>query len=678
MRKSFLISPVLLLLCACSFSNRVLGDDGESGDETGDGESEDEPGDGDGESGDGDGDGESGDGDGDGDGLPSGSCWTEQRTSYGYLHAVTVDAEHMLVLGDDGLWIEDQGSISLEPGLAALPAIGLTEQIIGTPDDLWVVDIANLWHWDGSTLTNRTDSVSEVVLRQTPAGELWRVGEEQGGFVLQSYDGQAWQDHPIPALDHVRQFAVGESSQWLLERDGLAPMRLASRVDGGEWLIEEVPLPIIGVSEPGLGIGDSGGVFVVAPMITCAASVVLAYREPDGTWHTDELSLDFSPTNCVVEVHMVGDIAYLRPHRSGIVWRWDGSSPPEMVGSSGGLPFGSGGGRIVAFDDMRSLAFYELEFETGDFELLEELPTFEGGPSSGVSLDAMFTGAGDQLQRWSGTAWTGLAPALHDGHNLAAFLDVSADSPTSAWAVAITGDLTQLWRWQDGELTAWDELGPSAQLVWARSETEVWAPAIDLEGPSALVMLGFDGQTWAPLVELDESVLAMTGDADTIYFSDVNRQVWAYDGGVTLTPLGDPLTVEGASEDALSVSSELAVLGANGELLLARFRWTDVGPQEELDVSMVWDGVQWSTLAERWPEGPAGIAKLAEDRTGGVFVVSDDPTPELWYGDGIGWTQLGHPEGALDGYLAAAPEGLFVVDSRTAGQRTREFRWSCP
>lgn len=670
MRCAYLI-PTVFLLSACSLANRILGETGddETGAETSDGETSET-------------------------GAPLdmptyelGPCWTAQRTSYDYLYSIDVDAEHILVHSSDGLWVEAQGDVSLDPSLTGLPAM-LTKQIIGDPDDLWLVD-AGLWHWDGATLSDQSDDISDNILRETPSGELWRLGldgVDPSQLALLSYEGQGfWQTYPIPALDHAELFEVGEGSQWLVEVNGLAPMRLASRIDDGEWFIEDIPMPLIATSDPDIGLSDLGGVFVASPLVDCSPLVGLAYRDPAGSWHTSELDVGELPGQCLIEVNVVGEVAYLHPSLTQRVWRWDGLGQPTVFDNqlpSKKMRLRAGGGRLVGVVDSPSPAFYELNPGPDlSIELIEEFPSFGGGPTAGVSLDAMFTGSPDQLQRWNGAAWTRLADNRAPGWTVQEYEDLWAASPTTAFAIA-RGEGSghfPLSRWEDNELAVWSGMDPGPQFlfVWGRSESDVWAVG---HVPSGCVFIHCDGNYWTDPLGFDSSPpIALTGDAEQLYLADIDAQVWAYVTGddpasLDPVPLGAPLAEHADSGD-------LAVFGQDGEFLLAAQAWNiDPGLDQSpiARVFMVWDGAQWSNATDQWPEGPSSARSLYEDGAGGVFVITADSPEELWYGDGENWESIEYPEGGLSGYVAAAPEGLLVVESRAAGQQqTREFRWSC-
>lgn len=649
-----IVLPAVLLSCACTFDNRNLGETGETG--TGEGETG-EPVD------------------------PAESCWTTHETGLGYLFNISVNVDSLIVHGDDGLWIEDQGMIALDTAIGDYPDALTTSQIIGEPDDLWLVR-GLVWHWDGSTLTEHTEGVSSSVLRETPGGELWRVGvhdDAPDSFVLQRWNQQSWQDHPIPALDGVSEFAAGPDVLWLLEVQGKDPLRLASRVGDGDWTIEEVSIPLVGNANPKIGASDDGALFLASPMIGCAPEISIAYRDPAGTWHTGEFDTVEPAGQCEIELHVVGDVAYLRPHLDTRVWRWDGLAQPSVIGElpSYDMRLAGGGGRLVAVDSTPWPAFYELTTAPAlDASLLAEFPAYGGGVSSGVSLDAMVTGSPDLLQRWDGSGWTAILPVLRPGRLLSAFIDVWAVSETEAFAIGRPGGIMILddeimFHLQDNgvHLTGTNEFNPT--LVWGRSTNETWVLGSVADGGGRIER--HDDGSWITALELVDVPVGVTGDDAQLYFIDDRAQVWAWDGVAQPTPLGAPL-------DQRAEAAELAVIGPADEYLIVDSHWSDLlgDPDEVYRSFVVWDGEQWDEVVERWPDGPEQSAELVGDRAGGVFVLSPEDGGTLWYGDGSSWELIEIPDAVYGGAMAAAPDGLLIVESRVFGQRTHEFRWSCP
>ncbi len=329
--------------------------------------------------------------------------------SSGMLIAPSPRAGEVFLTLDDGvhgaeLWLSDGSSagtrllLDLSPGPASTTIWGTSAR----HDGLWfVVDAGaqrELWHSDGTTAGTRVVLVSGAPMMSPP--QHWFVDDS----FLFAMNGQLWRsDGTQPGTVAL---GLSESSSIF--------------ATGGLVLVHTWP-----TSELWQTDGTPAGTVLLAAnvaMATPALGGVLVVQAGANQSTLRVIGVSPSPQATVNEpvfAFTVGDVIALVG--TNTLWRWDGTSPPQVLHSFATLWSSSGGGLLGLAPDGRGL-FIHADDGTHGFEPwwsdltpagTNLLGDFTPGPASSV-LAAAF-GVGSRFVFWMVQPATGSEPWATDG-----------------------------------------------------------------------------------------------------------------------------------------------------------------------------------------------------------------------------------------------------------------------
>jgi hypothetical protein len=312
------------------------------------------------------------------------------------------------------------------------------------PGNVWVIEQAALWHWDGQTFTIEPgfDVVSGPYnyarLFVTTPGDVWML---RGEAIHHRTALGKWEALPVDSDDRQRPLVgVGlpDGQVWLAGRWGRS------------WRLDKDHFALTVPLVPANTISNLTGIWSDGKGTTIAVGDGAPLRNTAGGWEPMARKPYVGRMNAVwgrsaTDVWAVGNMAAVY-HYDGTTWSLMDTGIPVMAAS---------------YMDLYAM----------------------GGTETG---EVWAIGRSGQFVRFDGQVWTwGVSASLSD------MLALWVRSPDDVWACGRNGSIQ---RWKRGAGWAQFDVRPEFQVdyrtIWGRSETDVWI----VYGTSAAYH--FDGKAW--------------------------------------------------------------------------------------------------------------------------------------------------------------------------------------
>jgi hypothetical protein len=524
--------------------------------------------------------------------------------------------------GDGGMLGAPVGACSADDWCWSnpLPQGNSIHALSGAANDLWGVgDGGTLVHWDGSVWSVAASPTTLTLTSVWAAGgKAWAAGQD----TLLQYDGTSWSAVSLASFIPLAVWGLSASDVWAVGADGQV-----ERWNGASWTASSTGqvtqfASITGTSDSDVWIGGYG------------SGTTGAIEHWNGaTWSPQTLPSGFArPTQVYsaspTDVWAIDGRQAL--HYDGTSWTQDmsiadGYGLQSVFGSSAADVYIVGVlGLVERWDGS---AWTGLQNDMGD--------VLQYGGWSGGSGDVWIGGESARFASWNGAQWR---PAMAGTTStLADELDgVFGLSATDVWTVGATG--VQHW---DGSMWTYlprpdggDTFGASA--IWGTAATDLWIAASEV--------YHWDGAQWTDVDTGIAEVKAIWGTATT--------DVWAAGDGAIAHWDGSAWT----AANVPGGTTNLAALWGTST--------TDVWAVGGTSIAH-WDGTSWT--ASTPPSGTGALAAVWGTSTTDVWAVGGT---SILHWDGASWTATTEPVFGL-----TAIGGTSTTDVWAVGQGGVAFHW---
>lgn len=306
------------------------------------------------------------------------------------------------------------------------------------PNDVWatsrhtaIAGCAQAFYRYSGAMWTRYDVPEALVagpVYGAASNDVWTVG---ASFV--HWDGAAWSEvtSPSPGTQYAALHGSGASNVWAVGKGGAI-----ARWNGAAWSVVASPvaddLVSVFVASPTRAWATGGGKLLVWDGVSWSVDGSTASLYVNGVWGTGPTDLWIGASPDGAGTYRTGDLL----HGDGVAWKGLAKSAPTTAQSA------LYGLMRVADDDVWSFGDTTVHFD-GREAKVAPLPgdvdgwkwSARGGTAWVIGADRL-TGA-RSLSRWSGGAWSVVAPPVSTGKRLD---DVAADAAGHTYATLALGE----------------------------------------------------------------------------------------------------------------------------------------------------------------------------------------------------------------------------------------------